>query len=867
MAEIEIPKQGLAGVCVNEGPDFRVEVQMVDVPEPKDGELLLRLNATGLCMSDVHFMMNDWAVPPMSTFGTKCAGHEGAGVVVKVGNNVQGWKVGDRAGIKPLWDVCHNCEECFTGRDNYCQKGVYTGLVAEGSYRQYVTSPAIYTSRIPDGVPDEVAGPIMCSASTMHRALIDSGLKAGNWVVFPGGGGGVGIQGVQLAKAMGMRPIVIDSGEAKKELCMKLGAEEFVDFKEHADVAARVKEVAGGIGAHGVLVTAYQAYKDAIPFIGDRIGGRIMCIALPPAGEINIGADPSHFAFKNLHIIGSLVGTMQDTAATLDYARRGLLQGVAEVRGICRFNESVQALRRGEVAGRIVIDFNKDFHRQPPPSLLLTFSLDSDENSIHTTPSLRAHTPLGKTDVDSHFRLDTSSSSQSQERQDQPSSASVESPPPFASHNFPSRYFPEPSTAEAYLSLVTTACAADTLVAFAPAPPFEETQSSGATSSVVAETKAALPRDTKTSKDLDDGEPPPPYTEGSSPLEGFTYVMAAAGGAASIITQVQQGGPAPINTALQGGGSDENITLELRGTRFTLSRDELLTLPEFVLLSLFPNGLLPDGHMNSYNQDGDVYPVDVRNPHQNRPLAQAKPKPPASINAIQRVISNNNVYLSDVVYYSQYDPLSLQYMLEFFRHVAQTIPQSSEDGQPSEGPNTMPIEPMPGNARDMLQDRAGIIVLREDLDFYAIPPRKDIEQMEMINIKRAASRALLKQDGIFSGLRKSEETGTTEQHLIEMLTAGGFNHEDIWGHRAAEPQKAVICSIALARLRTDIKGDNSGAQNAVGMAQKLLLFWRKPARRCWWEGVELENVEGVEGKLKVWIRRVWTLEMSVIGLR
>lgn len=87
-------------------------------------------------------------------------------------------------------------------------------------------------------------------------------------------------------------------------------------------------------------------------------------------------------------------------------------------------------------------------------------------------------------------------------------------------------------------------------------------------------------------------------------------------------------------------------------------------------------------------------------------------------------------------------------------------------------PNTMPIEPMPGNARDMLQDRAGIIVLREDLDFYAIPPRKDIEQMEMINIKRAASRALLKQDGIFSGLRKSEEPGTTEQHLIEMLTAG-----------------------------------------------------------------------------------------------
>ena len=202
-------------------------------------------------------------------------------------------------------------------------------------------------------------------------------------------------------------------------------------------------------------------------------------------------------------------------------------------------------------------------------------------------------------------------------------------------------------------------------------------------------------------------------------------------------------------------------------------------------------------------------------------------------------------------------------MLEFFRTVAQTIPSSSPSptGSPSETQGSS-TEQSSTSARDMLQDRAGIIVLREDLDFYAIPPKKDIDQTEMIEVKRAAGRALLKQDGIFSGLRRSEETGTTEQHLIEMLTAGGFNNEDRWGHRAGEPNKAVICSLALARLRTDIRGSETLANsNAVGMAQKLLLFWRKPARRCWWEGVELDNVEGIEGKLKVWIRRVWTLEM------
>lgn len=190
----------------------------------------------------------------------------------------------------------------------------------------------------------------------------------------------------------------------------------------------------------------------------------------------------------------------------------------------------------------------------------------SDDDSIHTTPSLRGLAPIFKVDVDSHFRLEAAEQERPQEQQErdrdlEPSTASAaESPPPFSSHGFPAQYFPEPSPEEPYP--LTTACATESLTATAPAGPappfpFEETeQQRGAPSTVVAETKAALPRDTKdgqSSKDLDDGEPPPPYTEGSSPLEGFTYVMAAAGGAASILTQVQQAGPAPINTSLGGG--------------------------------------------------------------------------------------------------------------------------------------------------------------------------------------------------------------------------------------------------------------------------------------------------------------------------
>ncbi|KHN99054.1 peroxin 20 [Metarhizium album ARSEF 1941] len=406
------------------------------------------------------------------------------------------------------------------------------------------------------------------------------------------------------------------------------------------------------------------------------------------------------------------------------------------------------------------------------------------------------------------------------------SEASSSRPPPFSSLFAPLIDAAGESSSKFVGAASTQACASGSVAApaYSSSPSLQSTpsQPDGTSSRAfydpVGETKRALPQDTKAelSRKDEDTEPPPAYSEGDSPLHAFTYVMSVAGGAASIITQVQQGGP-PIN-AIGDGGTDETIAMDLRGTKFVLSREELLTLPEFVLLSLFPNGLFPEGHMNGFSES-DAVQVD-------------------------------------------YDPVSLQYMLDFFRNVAQTMPAESSPGASQDG-EAMAGEPL--GSRDDSSKRAGIIVLREDLDFYVIPPKADIGHPAMIEVKRAAAEALQRQDGIFSGLKRSDEPGTTEAHLIEMLTAGGFNHDDTWGHRAGEPNKAVICSLALARLRSDIRGSDMGT-NAVGMAQKLLLFWRKPARRCWWEGVELDNVDGVQGKLKVWIRRVWTLEMSVIGL-
>lgn len=130
-----IPKECKAGVVVNEGPNFSVKVEMVPVPEPAADEVLIRLNVTGICYSDLHFMAGDLDLPAMSTFGVRSPGHEGAGIVVKVGSNVKNWKVGERAGLKPVWDTCGNCTLCWSGKEAHCLDSVHAGIMKAGSYQ------------------------------------------------------------------------------------------------------------------------------------------------------------------------------------------------------------------------------------------------------------------------------------------------------------------------------------------------------------------------------------------------------------------------------------------------------------------------------------------------------------------------------------------------------------------------------------------------------------------------------------------------------------------------------------------------------------------------------------------------------------
>ncbi|KAE8419832.1 chaperonin 10-like protein [Aspergillus pseudocaelatus] len=353
-----LPQRCKAGVVSNNGPNYHLAVKDVAVPKPGPDQLLIKLNATGLCYSDIHYMLEDLPLPRMGEYGVHSPGHEGAGVVVAVGHDVKGWKPGDRAGIAPTWDTCMSCELCSSDMECHCPGAVPTGLKVSGTYQQYIVSPARYTTRIPNGVDDFSAGPIMCSGSTMFRALRESKLHAGQWVVIIGAGGGVGHMGVQIAKAMGLRVIGVDTGEDKEQLCFRLGCEGFVDHCKSNDLVREVIQVADGQGAHGVLVTASSAaaYRVAPQLL--RVGGVVVCVGMPASGNAFAGEDPMYIILKNLKIVGSLTGSRQDTLGALSLAARGLLKPVYEMFSIEQLPDAVGRLRQGKVKGRCVVNFN-----------------------------------------------------------------------------------------------------------------------------------------------------------------------------------------------------------------------------------------------------------------------------------------------------------------------------------------------------------------------------------------------------------------------------------------------------------------------------------------------------------------------------
>lgn len=187
-----LPKTQRAAVKQGSGSSATVSVQEVPVNEPGPDQILVKINYSGLCASDKSLLHDEWeARMQESTSGI--AGHEGAGIVVAVGSNVQDlWQVGNRAGIKWIASVCRKCEFCTNGKDEcHCPKQLNSGFTIAGTFQEYALTDGRYATRLPDGVKDEEAGPIMCGGLTAYVACKRAQVQPGQWIVIPGAGGGM----------------------------------------------------------------------------------------------------------------------------------------------------------------------------------------------------------------------------------------------------------------------------------------------------------------------------------------------------------------------------------------------------------------------------------------------------------------------------------------------------------------------------------------------------------------------------------------------------------------------------------------------------------------------------------------------------
>ncbi|KAH6625793.1 alcohol dehydrogenase [Boeremia exigua] len=352
---MDIPKVQKAAVKQGSGDTATVVVQEVPLQHPEPDQILVKIHYSGLCASDKSLLRDEWSFG-MQAATHGIAGHEGAGVVVAVGTNMQDrWQVGNRAGIKWIASVCGRCEFCTNGVDEcHCPKQLNSGFTVAGTFQEYALTDGRYATRIPDGVKDEEAGPIMCGGLTAYVACKRSGVRPGGWIVIPGAGGGLGHFGVQYARAMGMRVIAIDGGESKRQLCLKLGAEVFIDFTTAADVPAEVTKITS-YGAHGVIVfSATKAGYEQAPLLL-RPGGTMVCVGLPSDSTVIAGAHPITMCMKKLNVVGSVVGTLKECDEALDFTARGLVRPILTHGGLGDINRFCDEMKAGKLVGRAVI--------------------------------------------------------------------------------------------------------------------------------------------------------------------------------------------------------------------------------------------------------------------------------------------------------------------------------------------------------------------------------------------------------------------------------------------------------------------------------------------------------------------------------
>lgn len=325
--------------------------KQIPVPKPGPDEVLVNIKYSGVCHTDLHARKGDW---PLKVKMPLVGGHEGAGVVVAKGELVTEVQIGDHAGVKWLNGSCLNCDYCRTADEPLCAKAQLSGYTVDGTFQQYVVAKGAHVSVIPKDVPLDAIAPILCAGITVYKGLKESGAKPGQVLAIVGAGGGLGSMAHQYAKAMGLRIIAIDGGEEKKEMCVKLGAEAYVDFTTSSDLVKDVQAATpDGLGPHAVLLLApfEGPFQQAAGYVRPR--GTIVAIGLPAQAYLKAPVFPT--VVKMINIKGSYVGNRQDGIEAIEFFRRGLIKAPFKTVPLSELGHVFELMEQGKIAGRYVL--------------------------------------------------------------------------------------------------------------------------------------------------------------------------------------------------------------------------------------------------------------------------------------------------------------------------------------------------------------------------------------------------------------------------------------------------------------------------------------------------------------------------------
>ena len=324
-----------------------LQIQDLPVPAPAPGQVLVRIEASGLCHTDIHAAHGDWPIKPTPPF---TPGHEGVGIIEGVGAGVPESRVGERVAIPWLGWACGHCEFCTSGRETLCESQEMSGYSIDGAYAEYAVASGDFVVRVPAGITPFEAAPLSCAGVTTYKAVKVSGARSSDLVaVF--GIGGLGHLAMQYAKIAGARVVAVDLEDDKLDLARELGADYTVNARTGDPVAA-IQDLGGADAAISVAVSP-QAMRQAFDSL--KRGGRLVLVALPRDNELALPIFET--VLKGISVIGSIVGTRLDLAEVFELHAAGRTRVIAETRKLDDVNECFAGVLSGHVPARLVFEF------------------------------------------------------------------------------------------------------------------------------------------------------------------------------------------------------------------------------------------------------------------------------------------------------------------------------------------------------------------------------------------------------------------------------------------------------------------------------------------------------------------------------